>query len=180
MEIVTTVILAASIAAVCFVIGMFIANEIKINKGSQMGVPSIKPLRPAPPMPGQSNAKWLEGRIPPPPPIKRQCNKRGWRAPNNHYFNGNGELFTDAGDLIVDMFIIATLCGEQYDGVEETPAVLEAVGSETIASRPVEAEVSPDTNSGEDTTRHSSPEPSYGGDSSYDSDDGGDDGGDDD
>ncbi len=61
-------------------------------------VPGVRPIGPPPPMP--------------PCPAKKMRNKRGWKAPVGHYFGNDGELFTDAGEMILDMMIAAQLCGE--------------------------------------------------------------------
>lgn len=87
-----------------------------------MGVPSVKPKGPPPPMPSARKAQ-----------NRRYRNRKGWTAPSGHYFNDADELFTDAGDLIVDMLIIANLCGID-DYVKEVAEVDESVSTETIAS----------------------------------------------
>lgn len=132
-----------------------------------------------------------EGPPPPMPPMKKRVNKRGWRAPAGHYFNDRDELFTDAGDLILEMMMVAQLCGEQYDGdvIDEVVPVMEIeepVGTETIASRPepVVSEVTPSSSFSDlQTDRvasvHSEPASYSDGSDSYDS-DGGDCGGGDD
>lgn len=42
---------------------------------------------------------------------QRRRNKRGWNAPSNHWFDDDGHLHDDTGNLIMDMLIIAELCG---------------------------------------------------------------------
>lgn len=130
----------------------------------------------------QDSAVLAPKAVKPPPTPRRRQNKHGWRAPSGYYFNDDDELVTDVGDIIMDMMTIALLCGEQYDS-EEAPVIEEAVGSETIASRPNELEAAASatasasaSTSFSDTDRHSSPEPSYSGGDSCDS--GGDSGGD--
>ncbi len=70
----------------------------KLDCCADREVPGVRPIGPPPPMPSC--------------PEKKVRNKRGWKAPSGHYFNDNDELFTDAGEMILDMMIIAQLCGE--------------------------------------------------------------------
>jgi len=105
-------------------------------------------------------------------PVRKRANKRGWKAPAGHYFNELDELVTITGDLVLDLIIIAQLCGEEYTEpapIEEPdPASMEEpVGTETIASHPEPVEVASDTKTS-----------SYSDTSSYDSGDSYDSGGD--
>lgn len=84
-------------------------------------VPGVKPEGPPPPMPQEKDKKqWATNKM---------QNKRGWKAPAGHHFNDIDVLVTDVGSLIIDMAMIAQLCGESYEASEP-------VGTETITSQP--------------------------------------------
>lgn len=108
------------------------------------------------------------------PGNQKQCNKRGWRAPADHYFDANDELYTDAGDLIMDLSMAAVLCGEvlepgqatfesPVEAPEDSVIGAEAVGLETIASYPVESEVASHSDFGSLQTSASSESKSWAG-----------------
>lgn len=102
------------------------ANPPQSAGFAAMRVPSVKPKGPPPPMPPEKK-QWK---------VKKMKNKRGWKAPAGHYFNDDDELVTDLGSLIVNMSLIAQLCGERHDGFNVELVPKEPVGTETIASHP--------------------------------------------
>jgi hypothetical protein len=187
METIPIVIAGAAIVGAIIIAIVQATKKRKKNASSGDVNIGLAPMVASPKPPHSAT----EYHAPAPVRNRNRRNKRGWRAPAGHYFDDDDQLHTDAGDLILDMIMIAQLCGEQHDpdavlGHESHEIPVEAVGSETIASRPVESEVSPSTSfsdlqTAEETTRHepapsySDPEPSYGGGDSYDS--GGDSGG---
>ena len=172
-----TVLLIVAGSAIVLAIVIAIKNKVKSPEKTEKPVGStyFGPMA-ASPKPAKARSQ-------------RRNNKKGWRAPVGHYFDDDDQLYTDAGDLILDTMMVAQLCGERYDApveeiVEPAPAEesamgagVEAVGSETIASRPGESEIAASKTRQES---YSAPEPSgYGGDScdsgGSDSDSGGDD-----
>ncbi len=46
------------------------------------------------------------------PKKRKQRNKKGWMAPDGHYFDDDDQLYSDSGELILDMMIVASLCGQ--------------------------------------------------------------------
>lgn len=121
-----TTMMVVAVGAIVLAVVLFIVKQLQRSAKPQesagfaaMGVPGVKPKGPPPPMP-QEKRQWK---------TKKMQNKRGWKAPAGHHFDDDDELVTDLGSSIVDMAIIAQLCGERYE-------VSEPVGTETIASHP--------------------------------------------
>lgn len=75
------------------------SSQTTCSSPPAMGVMGVKPKGPPPPMPPARKTN------------KKYRNKKGWSAPSGHYFDDNDCLFTDAGDMIADILMIADLCG---------------------------------------------------------------------
>ncbi len=191
-----TVMIVVAGGAIILAIMVAIMNKMKSpTQNTQagfgaIGVPGVRPKGPPPPMPPMPAHLDKDGRK------KKFRNKKGWRAPAGHYFNKEDELYTDAGELIMDMMLMAQLCGEQYDAVEPAPQEIESahgtvpvpVDTESAASEVTPTSDFSDLNTAPSTPvsapapePYSVPEPSYGGGGGYGGggDSGGDSGGDD-
>ncbi len=139
--------------AVGLVIMIVMAKKIKAssrNPGStdccaDRGVPGVRPIGPPPPMP--------------PCPAKKMSNKRGWKAPAGHYFGNDDELFTDAGEMILDMMIVAQLCGEP---IKLAPDV-ESPAPDPLSEPVSVAEVTSESSFSDLQTATTSESTSYGG-----------------
>lgn len=168
---ITTMMLIVAGGAMVIAIMLAIVQKVKGTHPQQQE--STNPTKPAmsPMSVAKRQSEVLHGIR---EPSKRRRNKRGWQAPAGHYFGDDDQLYTDAGDLILEMAMVAQLCGERY---YEEPEVPSAPIEEAIASRPVAAEVGASTSFSDLQTEDTTKSCGYSG--GYSADDGGyDDGGD--
>ena len=170
-----TVLLVVAGGAVCLAILIAIANKIKGSPTKEerpAGSMYFAPVTPVIPvaMGGarfQANSatdQAVADRAAARAKRGQRLNRRGWRAPEGHYFDDDDCLFTDAGDAILDLVIMAQLCGESYDPSEESAPTEEfatGVSSECTAASCC-SETSAEITSGSLQTETSS-EPRYGG-----------------
>lgn len=108
----TTILIVAAVAAVLLAIILWVTGGSK-KRAEEKPLVGVKPIEPIPaPPPMKTTAAS-------PSVTKRMKNKRGWKAPAGHYFNEMDQLVNDIGDVIIDMMIIAELCGEEYTVIDD-------------------------------------------------------------
>lgn len=108
------------------------SSQTSCSSPPAVGVMGVKPKGPPPPMPAKTQAK-VDKKY----RNRKYRSRKGWRAPAGYYFDEDDCLFTDTGDLIGDMIMIAHLCGiDNY-----VPSVADGYTAEEVAEHEHEAAV---------------------------------------